>query len=89
MMTMLRTLVKSNELIGKSFSGYDIAKCDDFEYIDPIDKSVSSKQVTNIQPSSTLIVQGVRFIFSDGSRIIFRLSGTGSQGKYNYSILLF
>jgi phosphoglucomutase len=37
---------------------------DDFSYTDPVDHSVSSKQ-------------GIRFIFTDGSRIIFRLSGTG------------
>jgi phosphoglucomutase len=40
---------------------------DDFEYTDPIDGSVASKQ-------------GVRFVFTDGSRFIFRLSGTGSSG---------
>ena len=40
---------------------------DDFCYEDPIDGSVSSKQ-------------GIRMIFADGSRIIFRLSGTGSSG---------
>ena len=40
---------------------------DDFTYEDPIDRSVSTKQ-------------GIRMIFADGSRIIFRLSGTGSSG---------
>ena len=40
---------------------------DDFSYEDPIDGSVTSKQ-------------GIRMIFSDGSRIVFRLSGTGSSG---------
>ena len=40
---------------------------DDFEYTDPVDGSVSSKQ-------------GLRFIYADGSRFVFRLSGTGSQG---------
>ncbi|KAG5638146.1 hypothetical protein H0H81_001665 [Sphagnurus paluster] len=39
----------------------------DFEYTDPIDKSVSSNQ-------------GQVITFSDGSRVVFRLSGTGSQG---------
>ena len=42
-------------------------KGDDFTYVDPVDKSVSQKQ-------------GVRFLLSDGSRVIFRLSGTGSSG---------
>jgi phosphoglucomutase len=41
--------------------------CDEFEYKDPVDGSVTSKQ-------------GIRFIFHDGCRIIFRLSGTGSSG---------
>lgn len=40
---------------------------DDFSYTDPIDGSVAAKQ-------------GIRIIFSDGSRIVFRLSGTGTQG---------
>ncbi|KAI8564701.1 hypothetical protein RHMOL_Rhmol03G0202100 [Rhododendron molle] len=46
---------------------YALQFADDFTYIDPVDGSVASKQ-------------GVRFVFSDGSRIIFRLSGTGSAG---------
>ena len=46
---------------------YQLANMDDFSYEDPIDGSVTSKQ-------------GVRMIFADGSRIIFRLSGTGSSG---------
>lgn len=40
---------------------------DEFSYTDPVDGSVASKQ-------------GLRFVFTDGSRIIFRLSGTGSSG---------
>jgi len=42
-------------------------KADIYEYTDPVDKSVSKNQ-------------GIRFLFKDGSRIIFRLSGTGSVG---------
>ena len=38
-----------------------------FDYTDPVDGSVSKNQ-------------GIRFNFADGSRIIFRLSGTGSEG---------
>ena len=49
------------------FAPFKLATADDFEYTDPIDGSVASKQ-------------GVRFVFADGSRIIFRLSGTGSAG---------
>jgi phosphoglucomutase len=44
-----------------------VEKADEFEYADPVDHSVSRRQ-------------GVRFLFTDGSRIIFRLSGTGSVG---------
>jgi len=47
--------------------GYSLMTLDEFEYVDPIDGSVSSQQ-------------GVRLLFVDGSRIIFRLSGTGSVG---------
>ncbi|HUX89985.1 MAG TPA: alpha-D-glucose phosphate-specific phosphoglucomutase [Gallionellaceae bacterium] len=54
-------------LSGAAFGKYTVKLCDDFSYTDPVDGSVSSKQ-------------GVRIIFSDGSRIIFRLSGTGTEG---------
>jgi phosphoglucomutase len=54
-------------LAGKQYSGYTVAKADDFAYTDPIDHSVSTKQ-------------GIRVEFSDGSRIVFRLSGTGTEG---------
>jgi len=52
---------------GTKLGSFTVEKADDFEYTDPIDGSVASKQ-------------GLRFVFSDGSRIIFRLSGTGSAG---------
>ena len=48
-------------------AGLCISQADDFAYTDPVDGSVSNKQ-------------GVRLIFSNGSRIIFRLSGTGTEG---------
>jgi phosphoglucomutase len=44
-----------------------VQTADDFAYTDPVDGSVSQKQ-------------GVRVIFSDGSRIVYRLSGTGTEG---------
>jgi phosphoglucomutase len=56
-----------SSLGGAAFGKYTVKLCDDFSYTDPVDGSVSSKQ-------------GVRIIFSDGSRIIFRLSGTGTEG---------
>ncbi|XP_024909602.1 phosphoglucomutase-1-like isoform X2 [Cynoglossus semilaevis] len=46
---------------------YQVEKADNFEYTDPIDSTISRNQ-------------GLRIIFSDGSRIIFRLSGTGRDG---------
>merc|ERR1740123_2063524 len=52
---------------GTEINGMKIAKSDVFEYHDPVDKSVSKNQ-------------GQRFLFEDGSRIIFRLSGTGVAG---------
>lgn len=52
---------------GDKFGEFTLDFADDFEYTDPIDGSKASKQ-------------GLRFVFSDGSRIIFRLSGTGSSG---------
>ncbi|KAI8980302.1 hypothetical protein BDB01DRAFT_851904 [Pilobolus umbonatus] len=67
MVNRLREQITKGELIGQSIGGFTIDKADDFEYLDPIDGSVSKRQ-------------GVRIIFKDGSRIIIRLSGTGSQG---------
>ena len=69
---------KANELIeglrsqfstlpGSTLGDYTVDYADDFSYTDPIDSSVSQKQ-------------GVRIGFTDGSRIVFRLSGTGTQG---------
>jgi len=51
----------------QSFGRYTVKSCDDFSYLDPIDGSVSSNQ-------------GTRILFTDGSRIVFRLSGTGTEG---------
>ncbi|KAE8076327.1 hypothetical protein FH972_014987 [Carpinus fangiana] len=50
--------------------GSDVAKvvdADEFEYKDPVDGSISKHQ-------------GIRYLFEDGSRLVFRLSGTGSEG---------
>lgn len=58
---------KLNDLIGKSFGNYTLTLADDFSYSDSVDGSVSTNQ-------------GIRLIFSDGSRIVLRLSGTGTQG---------
>jgi phosphoglucomutase len=54
-------------LPNQGFGRYTVKSCDDFSYLDPIDGSVSSNQ-------------GTRILFTDGSRIVFRLSGTGTEG---------
>ncbi|XP_021733126.1 phosphoglucomutase, cytoplasmic-like [Chenopodium quinoa] len=45
----------------------NVKDADEFEYTDPVDGSVSKHQ-------------GIRYLFEDGSRLVFRLSGTGSEG---------
>jgi phosphoglucomutase len=65
MMSNLRA--KLADLPGQSFHGFTVKYADDFSYTDPVDGSVSEKQ-------------GIRIGFTDGSRIVFRLSGTGTQG---------
>ena len=52
---------------GRGIEGLTIAGADDFAYTDPVDGSVSK-------------AQGVRIQFEDGSRIVLRLSGTGTEG---------
>jgi len=52
---------------GQSLDGRAVSYADDFSYTDPVDGSVSSGQ-------------GVRIGFEDGARIVYRLSGTGTQG---------
>jgi phosphoglucomutase len=56
-----------DSLPGQAFGRYTVNTCDDFSYHDPIDGSVSNHQ-------------GTRILFTDGSRIVFRLSGTGTEG---------
>uniref|UniRef100_A0A672MYS4 Phosphoglucomutase-1-like n=1 Tax=Sinocyclocheilus grahami TaxID=75366 RepID=A0A672MYS4_SINGR len=71
MIDHLQTTMSDKAFLGQKFSSgdktYQVEKADNFEYTDPVDGSVSKGQ-------------GLRIIFSDGSRIIFRLSGTGSAG---------
>ncbi len=57
----------TGELPGKQLGNYEVKYADDFSYTDPVDGSVSKNQ-------------GIRIGFTDGSRIIFRLSGTGTKG---------
>merc|ERR1712084_109724 len=60
---------KAGTLQGEKFGNESLEmKINDmFEYVDPVDDSTSANQ-------------GIRFIFTDNSRIIFRLSGTGVDG---------
>ena len=54
-------------LVGQDFAGRRISTADDFSYSDPVDGSLTSGQ-------------GLRILLDDGSRVVFRLSGTGTQG---------
>ena len=57
----------TDTMAGKQFGSYEVKYADDFSYTDPVDNSVSKNQ-------------GIRIGFTDGSRIVFRLSGTGTKG---------
>ncbi|ESY91005.1 alpha-D-glucose phosphate-specific phosphoglucomutase [Mesorhizobium australicum] len=58
---------KLGSLPGTSVRGLKIANADDFAYHDPVDGSTSEHQ-------------GIRVLFEGGSRVVFRLSGTGTSG---------
>jgi len=64
---MAAMVAGQSKLVKTEHGGMTISKADMFEYLDSVDKTVSKNQ-------------GVRFIFSDGSRFVFRLSGTGVAG---------
>jgi phosphoglucomutase len=55
------------DLPGSTVDGYRVEYADNFAYTDPVDGSVSENQ-------------GIRIGFTDGSRIVYRLSGTGTAG---------
>ena len=54
-------------LIGQPFAGRSISAADNFSYTDPVDQSVTKGQ-------------GLRILLDDGSRVVLRLSGTGTKG---------
>ncbi len=54
-------------LAGRTFEGFTVREADDFAYTDPVDGSATTHQ-------------GIRVMFADGSRIVYRLSGTGTAG---------
>jgi phosphoglucomutase len=55
------------ELKGERFGEFEIAAADDFAYVDPVDGSTSAHQ-------------GIRIAFANEARIVYRLSGTGTEG---------
>ena len=66
--TLFKTLEENNATLpGRIFNNRKVVIADNFSYLDPVDNSKSDNQ-------------GLRIIFDDGSRIIFRLSGTGTEG---------
>ncbi|XP_023942779.1 phosphoglucomutase [Bicyclus anynana] len=71
MMQELEKTMTSPGFVGSQHSAagksYTVALADNFSYMDPVDRSVAMKQ-------------GLRIVFEDGSRIVVRLSGTGSSG---------
>ncbi|XP_030384942.1 phosphoglucomutase [Scaptodrosophila lebanonensis] len=71
MMATMEKSITAAGFVGKTFASggksYKVKEADNFSYTDPVDKSVATKQ-------------GLRIVFDDGSRIVMRLSGTGSSG---------
>ena len=72
MVDALNKHIADGSLVGKEFKSstgesFTVSETKNFDYTDPIDKSVSKNQGQIVR-------------FSDGSRVVFRLSGTGSQG---------
>jgi phosphoglucomutase len=65
MLDALRTSLPG--LAGTSIEGFTVARADDFRYTDPVDGSETPRA-------------GIRVAFADGSRIVCRLSGTGTEG---------
>lgn len=61
----LETMLPS--LIDQPFAGRSISTADNFSYTDPVDKSTTKGQ-------------GLRILLDDGSRVVLRLSGTGTKG---------
>ncbi len=64
---MQQLRARTGELGGQSFADYSVEVADDFSYTDAVDNSVSNQQ-------------GIRILFSNGARIVYRLSGTGTEG---------
>jgi phosphoglucomutase len=65
MMAQLRERVAT--LAGTQLGAFTVALADDFSYTDPVDHALATRQ-------------GIRIVMTDGSRIVLRLSGTGTEG---------
>lgn len=65
MIDELRTKLPS--MTGQTLSGIDVTEADDYCYRDPVDRSDTQNA-------------GIRIVFGDGSRLVCRLSGTGTEG---------
>ncbi len=65
MMDALRAQLPA--LAGRQFGDFRVRQADDFAYTDPVDGSLAQHQ-------------GIRIVMDDGSRIVLRLSGTGTEG---------
>ena len=64
----MQALIKKLPVLsGEKLGNYEVSYADEFRYEDPIDKSISEHQ-------------GIRIGFTDGSRVVYRLSGTGTKG---------
>ena len=80
-MANLQAYVDNKDNIGREYSvqgtKYTVSAADNFAYTDPIDGSKASKQ-------------GIRIMFSDGSRLVFRLSGLIKKNEdyklFNYHL---
>ena len=64
---MDRLRANFTSLAGQQFGQFTVGVADEFCYLDPIDGSISPNQ-------------GIRILFTDGSRVVFRLSGTAGSG---------
>ena len=61
---------KLDTLPGQEFAAGKVSMADEFAYDDPVDGSRSEGQ-------------GIRILFENGNRIVFRLSGTGTVGRHD------
>jgi phosphoglucomutase len=64
---MTDLVARLGNLAGTTFAGLKVTQADEFSYQDPVDGSIAEHQ-------------GIRILFDGGARVVFRLSGTGTQG---------